>query len=104
MELNGGAQTAKVAAEEQAAKVQVKIELLEAAEAEEACGAMLQDSDMGSDAEVDVRPGLLEMQCIRVGLYLDEFGQRVYPCNIGMLDDKGEWYDRVAWEVSPSGT
>ena len=44
--------------------------------------------------------GIVEMQQIHVGPYMDKVGRRVYLCEVGMLMDDGEWHDGVSWEVA----
>ena len=90
---------ATVAGQDRQAHEEAKYAMLERACAEEELGDPLPDSDAGSDAEVECSAGMLEMQLVRIGPYMDEAGRRVYLCDVGMMDDDGHWHDGVPWEV-----
>eukprot|EP00961_Rhodomonas_salina_P215623 2912876-Rhodomonas_salina.1 len=75
-----------------------KFEICAEQEDEEAGGDPLPPSDASSGAEIDCKPGMLEVQEVRKGPYEDEKGHRVYLCDVGTMDSDGEWHDGVAWE------
>mmetsp|Transcript_38522 Transcript_38522/g.79015 ORF Transcript_38522/g.79015 Transcript_38522/m.79015 type:complete len:103 (-) Transcript_38522:1316-1624(-) len=61
-------------------------------------GEELPASDVGSDVEIEAGPGLLEVEAVLRGPFLDEKGQRVYLCAVNGEDDvTGEYFSEMPW-------
>eukprot|EP00961_Rhodomonas_salina_P163263 2199084-Rhodomonas_salina.2 len=61
-------------------------------------GDLLPDSDVDSEEEMECSPGTLCVETVHAGQYLDDSGQCMYMCKVGIMDEEGR-HNGVAWKV-----
>eukprot|EP00961_Rhodomonas_salina_P254603 3440606-Rhodomonas_salina.1 len=62
-------------------------------------GYSLPPSNVESEEEIECSPGTLFIDAVHTRPYADQLGRRIFLCEVGMMDEDGEWHDSVSWEL-----